>query len=171
MAYYSVPEDDLIEHIDLRGVEVLNATSDDSWSYVLKTGERDQDSLVMTSDDDETLILSVPFNTNIKPTSVRLCGGGCGEVSAFKVVKIFVNKPSMGFEECAKKKPAQVFTVNDCENADGIYILDKTAFDNIRTLTFYFESNVGDTDRTGVTRVEIRGQTMHAADVTQLKPC
>jgi hypothetical protein len=165
--------DDLLAHIDTRGVEVLNAIDDRAWTKILAAGERDQDTLELVTDDDETCILSVPFTTNVKPTHVVIVGGGTNgtDVSACAMVKVFVNKPSLGFEECAKKTPAQTLDAREGASAGGVFELDKTAFDNVRTLTFYFESNVGDTERTSVRRLEIRGRTMDAADVNQLKKC
>ena len=168
-------DDDLLAHIDTRGVEVLNATDDKAWTKILAAGERDQDTLELITDDDETCIVSVPFTTNVKPTHVVIIGGAANDgemsVSACAVVKVFVNKPSLGFEECAKKTPAQTLDARVGARDGGVFELDKTAFDNVRTLTFYFESNVGDTERTSVRRLEIRGRTMDAADVNQLKKC
>ena len=168
-------DDDLLPHIDARAVEVLNATSDDAWRAILCAGARDQATLELATDDDETCVLTVPFTTNVRPTAVVVVGGSSGDdVSACARVKVFVNKPSMGFEECAKKTPAQTLDASASSasaSSEGYFELDKTAFDNVRTMTFYFESNVGDTARTSVRRLEIRGRTMDQADVNQLKKC
>ena len=47
---------DLVEHIDLRGVECLNAERDDMWRHAVCVGERDQETLTLVTDDDEELI-------------------------------------------------------------------------------------------------------------------
>lgn len=163
---------DLVEHIDLRGVECLNAERDDMWRHAVCVGERDQETLTLVTDDDEELILTLPFTSNVRPTRVVIkgCGStrGEGETSSPRRVKIFVNPTALSFQNIGKKTAAQVI---ECQSEDGAYDLDATAFDNVRTLTFYVESNAGGTDKTEISRIEIHGSLADSANMNDLKPC
>ena len=162
---------DLIEHVDLRGVECLNAERDDMWRHAVCVGERDQETLTLVTDDDEELILTLPFTSNVKPTRAVIKGGstrGNEETSAPMRVKIFVNPTALSFQNIGKKTAAQVI---ECSSEDGAYDLDATAFDNVRTLTFYVESNAGGTDKTEISRIEIHGCLADSANMNDLKPC
>ena len=161
----------MIEHVDLRGVECLNAERDDMWRHAVCVGERDQETLTLVTDDDEELILTLPFTSNVKPTRAVIKGGstrGNEETSAPMRVKIFVNPTALSFQNIGKKTAAQVI---ECSSEDGAYDLDATAFDNVRTLTFYVESNAGGTDKTEISRIEIHGCLADSANVNDLKPC
>lgn len=162
---------DLVEHIDLRGVECLNAERDDMWRRAVCVGERDQETLTLVTDDDEELILTLPFTSNVRPTRVVIKGGstrGDEETSAPMRVKIFVNPTALSFQNIGKKTAAQVI---ECRSEDGAYDLDATAFDNVRTLTLYVESNAGGTDKTEISRIEIHGGLADSANMNDLKPC
>ena len=83
-------------------------------------------------------------------------------------VKIFVNPTALSFQIIGKKTAAQVI---ECQSEDGAYDLDATAFDNVRTLTLYVESNAGGTDKTEISRIEIHGSLADSANMNDLKPC
>ena len=97
---------DLIEHVDPRAVECLNALTDESWRNALWPGPRDQASLTLVSDDDEELILRVEFSSNVRPRAVKIAGASAThareDASAPRVVKIFVNAPSLSFENASQ---------------------------------------------------------------------
>ena len=163
---------DLIDHVDQRSVECLNALTDESWRNALWPGPRDQGSLTLVSDDDEELILRVEFSSNVRPRSLKIAGASAThareDASAPRVVKIFVNAPSLSFENAAKRRAAQVVELDGDDEVE----LDVTAFENVRVMTFYVESNVGGTARTEIGRIDIKGELSgELRDVSELKPC
>ena len=163
---------DLIDHVDPRSVECLNALTDESWRHALWPGPRDQASSTLVSDDDEELILRVEFSSNVRPRAVKIAGASAThareDASAPRVVKIFVNAPSLSFENAAKRRAAQVVELDGDDEVE----LDVTAFENVRVMTFYVESNVGGTARTEIGRIDIKGELSgELRDVSELKPC
>ena len=163
---------DLIDHVDERSVECLNALTDESWRHALWPGPRDRASSTLVSDDDEELILRVEFTSNVRPRAVKIAGASAThareDASAPRVVKIFVNAPSLSFENAAKRRAAQVVELDGDDEVE----LDVTAFENVRVMTFYVESNVGGTARTEIGRIDIKGELSgELRDVSELKPC
>ena len=69
------------------------------------------------SDDDEQLILTVPFRQIVNVTSVVIQGPADG--TAPKTVKIFVNKPSLSFDNCGKKATEQLTLTSEQVTAGG----------------------------------------------------
>ena len=65
---------DLVDLIDPRGVECLNALRDTDWTKALTRGERDVETLTLCTDDDEELIVRVEFVKNVRVRRVRVCG-------------------------------------------------------------------------------------------------
>ena len=83
----------MIDHVDPRSVECLNALTDESWRHALWPGPRDRASSTLVSDDDEELILRVEFSSNVRPRAVKIAGASAThareDASAPRVVKIF----------------------------------------------------------------------------------
>ena len=91
------------------------------------------------------------------------------DASAPRVVKIFVNAPSLSFENASQAAGRRRVVELD---GDGEVELDVTAFENVRVMTFYVESNVGGTARTEIGRIDIKGELSgELRDVSELKPC
>ena len=90
---------DLVDLIDPRGVECLNALRDTDWTKALTRGERDEDALTLCTDDDEELILRVEFVKNVRVRKVRVCGVregiGRADASSPKEIRVFVNAATL----------------------------------------------------------------------------
>ena len=166
---------DLVDLIDPRGVECLNALRDTDWTKALTRGERDEDTLTLCTDDDEELIVRVEFVKNVRVRKVRVCGArdgiGRADASAPKEIRVFVNAATpVSFENARKKKPAQTI---DCEkdlDEDGFVDVDAMrTFENVRTMTFFVSENVDGTTRTELARLEAHGAPADEANVSELK--
>ena len=166
---------DLVDLIDPRGVECLNALRDTDWTKALTRGERDVETLTLCTDDDEELIVRVEFVKNVRVRRVRVCGVKDevkrADASAPKEIRVFVNAATpVSFENARRKKPTQTI---DCEkdlDEDGFVDVDAaSAFENVRTMTFFVSENVDGTTRTELARLEIRGAPADEADVRELK--
>ena len=92
-AYGAAAMEDLLESIHWSGCEVLNATKTDAVGSLLKQGLRDQELMIVESDADEQLLISIAFKAKVKVHSIAIKAPADGR--APKSLKLFVNKPSM----------------------------------------------------------------------------
>ena len=139
------------------------------WGNALKQGYREDAGLFCTSDDDEQLIITVPFRQLVNLTSVSVAGPGDG--TAPKSVKIFVNKPNMSFDNC-NKKATETLDLTPEQVADGARVeLDFTQFQNIRCVSFFVETNQGGGDITNVSKIVVSGAPVLTTNMSELKKC
>ena len=135
----------------------------------MKQGYREDGGLFCQSDDDEQLILTVPFRQIVNVTSVVIQGPADG--TAPKTVKIFVNKPSLSFDNCGKKATA-TFALTAAQVASGEVIeLDFTQFQNVRVVSFFVDDNQGGGDVTNVSKIVVNGTPVHTTNMSELKKC
>lgn len=87
---------DLSQHIDWSSVECLNAKPGTSIENVLKQGYREDDALLLQSDTDEQLLVHVPFGQVVRLSGIIIKANGSPS-HAPKVVKLFVDRPTIGF--------------------------------------------------------------------------
>ena len=131
---------DLVDLIDPRGVECLNALRDTDWTKALARGERDVETLTLCTDDDEELIVRVEFVKNVRVRRVRVCGVRdevkAADASAPKEIRVFVNAATpVSFENARRKKPTQTIDCVKDLDEDGFVDLDAaSAFENVRTM-------------------------------------
>jgi len=99
------------------------------------------------SDTDEQLILHVAFNEFVKVHSMKLT---CFNNSANPeenptMVKLFVNRESMGFEDCDDVDPTQEFelTAEDLKEDAKPLLLKYVRFQRVRSITIFIEDNAG----------------------------
>lgn len=96
---------DLLEVIELKSIECLNEQSSHNAANAIKQGYREDDGLYLESDADEQLLINIPFNQAVKLSSITIKGPEDG--SAPKIVKLYVNRPSLGFSDtdavCGRK--------------------------------------------------------------------
>lgn len=139
------------------------------WGNALKQGYREDGGLFCQSDDDEQLILTVPFKQIVNLTSVAIQGPADG--TAPKTVKIFVNKPNLSFDNCGKKATA-TFALTAAQVASGEVIeLDFTQFQNVRVVSFFVDDNQGGGDVTNVSKIVVNGTPVHTTNMSELKKC
>jgi len=139
------------------------------WGNALKQGYREDGGLFCQSDDDEQLILTVPFRQIVNVTSVAIQGPADG--TAPKTVKIFVNKPNLSFDNCGKKATATI-ALTAAQVASGEVIeLDFTQFQNVRVVSFFVDDNQGGGDVTNVSKIVVNGAPVHTTNMSELKKC
>ena len=135
----------------------------------MKQGYREDGGLFCQSDDDEQLILTVPFRQIVNVTSVVIQGPADG--TAPKTVKIFVNKPNLSFDNCGKKATATL-ALTAAQVASGEVIeLDFTQFQNVRALSFFVDDNQGGGEVTNVSKIVVNGTPVHTTNMSELKKC
>uniref|UniRef100_A0A7S0X9Y9 PITH domain-containing protein n=1 Tax=Mantoniella antarctica TaxID=81844 RepID=A0A7S0X9Y9_9CHLO len=162
-------ETDLLEEMDLSSVECLNQATGKDWGNALKQGYREDAGLFCASDDDEQLIITIPFRQIVYLSSIAIQGPADG--TAPKVVKIFVNKPNLSFDNCAKKATEQLtLTADQVTNGEQLE-LDFTQFQNVRVVSIFVDSNQGGGDVTNVSKIIINGAPVHTTNMSELKKC
>ena len=121
------------------------------------------------SDDDEQLILTVPFRQIVNLTSLVIQGPNDG--TAPKKVSIFVNKPNLSFDNCSKK-PTASFDLSAQQVTSGETLeLDFTQFQNVRVVSFFVDGNQGGGDITNVSKIVVNGSPVHTTNMSELKKC
>jgi hypothetical protein len=139
------------------------------WGNALKQGYREDGGLFCQSDDDEQLILTVPFKQIVNLTSVAIQGPADG--TAPKTVKIFVNKPNLSFDNCGKKATGTL-TLTQAQVTTGEVIeLDFTQFQNVRVVSFFVDDNQGGGEVTNVSKIVVNGAAVHTTNMSELKKC
>merc|ERR1712205_129174 len=151
---------DLVEEIEWTSVECLN--QDDSFpaENALKSGLRDQDQMLLKSDADEQLLLTVPFKQLVKLHSLRV------------VAPVGDTAPSMGFEDAENRKAAQEIELTAEQLAgDKPFPLNYVKFQRVSQVTLFFEDNAsgGDEDVTDVARIDLLGFTVETTNMKEFK--
>ncbi|EEH52646.1 uncharacterized protein MICPUCDRAFT_29754, partial [Micromonas pusilla CCMP1545] len=166
-------EVDLIEEIDVNSVECLNSATGKDWGNCVKQGYREDARLLLTSDDDEQIIMSLPFKQLVNLTSLVVVGPD--DDTRPKTVKLFVNKPNLSFDNCGKK-PVATIALTDAQSRGGERVeLEYTDFQNVRRVHVYavlgvfVEDNVGGGDVTNVTKIVLQGHPVQTTNMSDLK--
>lgn len=148
--------------MDKKRLEVLNAEDDDAISSLFK----DDDTVF--SADDEQMIVSLGFSQVVKIHSIRMHAPVDGR--APMEVSLFVNpKNSLDFDDAERAEPTQKLSLSR-EHAEGRPIeLAFVNFQNVTTLTMFFENNQGDKEKTAIRCLEIIGSGRQTTDMSQFK--
>ena len=101
----------------------------------MKQGYREDARLLLTSDDDEQIIMTLPFKQLVNLTSLVVVGPD--DDTRPKTVKLFVNKPNLSFDNCGKK-PVATIALTDAQSRGGERVeLEYTDFQNVRRVHIY----------------------------------
>eukprot|EP00238_Polyblepharides_amylifera_P002061 CAMPEP_0196586012 /NCGR_PEP_ID=MMETSP1081-20130531/52852_1 /TAXON_ID=36882 /ORGANISM="Pyramimonas amylifera, Strain CCMP720" /LENGTH=169 /DNA_ID=CAMNT_0041907745 /DNA_START=50 /DNA_END=559 /DNA_ORIENTATION=- len=159
---------DLLEHIDLQHVECLNEDSNKPFDNVLKQGYREDAGLHLESDTDEQILLNIPFLQVVKLHSMVI--QGLDPEKAPKVVKMFSNRPSLGFSDAADEVAQQEFEFTEEEISSGKPIqLKFVKFQHVRNISIFVESNQGDEETTVINKIQLIGSTVETTNMKELK--
>lgn len=99
------------------------------------------------SDADEQLILHISFHEFVKVHSIKLTSFNRGMEPELNptIVKLFVNRESMGFEDCDDIDPTQEFQLTATDLAEDAkpLALKFVKFQRVRSVTIFIEDNAG----------------------------
>ena len=146
----------------------LQATGKE-WSNAVKPGYREDAGLLCQSDDDEQLIVTIPFRQLVNLTSLIIRGPADG--TAPKKVKVFVNKPNLSFDNCGKKATETVSLTAEQATGEDKIELDFTQFQNVRVISIFVDDNQGGGDVTNVSKIIVNGHPVHTTNMSELKKC
>jgi thioredoxin len=151
-----IGEQDLTEALDPTRCECLNDSSEHSFMNIFK-----DDATYVESDTDEQLLFTVGFRKIVGIKSLKFIApkDGFGP----KKIKIFQNRPNMGFDDCADFKADKevVLTAKDFEVDSPVIPLDYAKFIKVDTLTVFVEGNQGNKEQTRLSRLIIWGKKSH----------
>lgn len=123
---------DVTQHVSRKDLFALNNATDAA--HVLQ-GDA---SLVCRSDADAQLIIGLSFNQTVRLAGLSL-GGPLGAEQP-RLLKLFVNRPALGFEDVADVEAAQEFVLADADLAPGAQLKLKVArFAAVNSLHLFVE--------------------------------
>ncbi|GAA6058788.1 hypothetical protein JCM10212_001904 [Sporobolomyces blumeae] len=141
--------------IDLSQIQCLNEASEHTIRDLLRTPGKDK---WLESDADEQLLLHIPTNSSIKLRALRLTTSASSLKSAPKSIRLFVNQPSLGFDEAESLEPAQEVELTENQaRGDEAVQLRFVRFVNVSHLSIFVASNQGGEDVTRIDKLDLIG--------------
>jgi len=159
---------DLLDCIEWSGIECLNQKPGHTWENALKQGYRENEAVWLESDCDEQIILNLPFNQVIKLHSIHISGPTDG--SGPKRVRLFVNRPSLGFSDATDDASTQDLELSEADltSADPLP-LKFVKFQCVRSLAIFVESNQDDEDVTKLFKLQLLGSPVETTNMSEFK--
>ena len=132
------------------------------------------DNYFCESNDDEQLLIYVPF---ITPVSIWSISFSYEKNKTHPTcIKLFANKPSMTFIDVDDYVPLQIINILPSASLDIDIIIKHEIrlmfqkFQNINSLIIYIEDNNGD-DISRLHSIQIQGKTIKTMDLKKIKKC
>jgi len=159
---------DLNDMIDKSRCYARNESSQYPWTNLLIGDTR----LGCKSDADEQLILHVEFQEFIKVHSIKLTEFNLGRDPSETptIIKLYVNRCNMGFEDVEDVDPTQVLELTAAdlkEDADPIK-LKFVKFQRVKSITFFIEENDGG-DVSALGGLQFIGRTVATTNMKDFK--
>ncbi len=124
------------------------------------------------SDADEQLLLHVAFNEVVKVRSIKLTAfnQGLDEEANPTVIKLFVNRENIGFEDCDDIDPTQTLELSAEDlKEDGKPILLKfVKFQRVNSITLFIEENAG-AEQTSLGGLKFFGRSIGTTNMKDFK--
>jgi len=149
----------LLEFLDSAQLNCLNEADEHGVKSILSNKGKNKGSSYLQSDADEQLLINIPFHQTVRVRSISIQSEDLA--NAPKAIKLFVNKPSLGFEdvEDAKEPEAsQIIQLSEDDVKDGKRInLRFVRFQNVNSLHIFVASNQGGEEETKINSIDIFG--------------
>lgn len=146
----------MVSLIDTRGLECLNEQTDHPIKNAIEDALRENDSVFLSSDCDEQLLINVRFQKTVKLHSLSV--KALNPDHAPTSLKIFVNPISIGFDEAEAQTSTQTLELASDQVVDGAVIPVKfVKFQSVNSLTIFVGGNFGDKDRTVIHSLKFFG--------------
>ncbi|PNH10353.1 hypothetical protein TSOC_002935 [Tetrabaena socialis] len=158
---------DLLEHIDWSQLECLNEQGLHTATNALKQGYREQDELYLESDTDEQLLLNIRFNQRVKLQSIVIKAIDADK--APKSVKLYSNRPHMGFSDTSSVPCAQELELTPAQLKGDPIPLKLVKFSNVDSLSVFVESNQGGEETTKLCKIALFGSSGEVFNVAEIK--
>jgi hypothetical protein len=161
---------DLAEYISWPELECLNQQPSHPVTNVLKQGYREDDGLFLESDTDEQLLIHITFNQAVKLSSLVIRSHET-KGKAPRRVRLFINRPSLGFSEAESEPAPQEIDLTDKELEGTPVQLRFVKFQNVTTLSIFVADNQEEEDTTVIQKIALygtAGQSMNVADIKDM---
>jgi len=160
----------LLEFLDPSQLNCLNEADEHGVKGVISNKGKNKAGGWLESDADEQLLLNIYFNQAVR---VRALVIQAKEIKQGpKNIKLFLNKPALGFEDvedAEEPEAAQVIEVTE-ENLEGKPILLRTVrFTRVTSLHVFVASNQGDEETTRIDAVDILGMPIETTNMSNFK--
>ena len=139
-------------------------------------GYRDDGGLFAESDCDAEVLLNIPFTQAVRLTGLALAAPAAGAAGADpdatpRAVRLFVNRPSLGFAEAASDPAAQELELSaaDAAHPGAVLPLRAARFKGVTCLGVYVSSNAGDAETTQIGALRLLGSAGETFDVAAIK--
>jgi len=159
----------LLEFLDSTQLNCLNEAPQHGIKKILSRGKTVSDSF-LKSDVDEQLLLNIYFNQAVRVRSITI--QSLDLASGPKDIKLFTNKPSIGFEDVeGDQEAAQILSLTEDDVKDGKKIpLKFVRFQSVNSLHVFVASNQGGEEETRIDSLNIFGVPVHATkDLRELR--
>ena len=155
---------DLDEAIDWGACEVLNSRH--TLDRIMRAGPRDQDELVLESDADEQLLLTVAFKGMVKIESMQLAAPGDGR--APKELKLIINRRTIDFSDAEALAGEQVLEIAADRLGERLE-LNFVKFQRVERLTIFVSSNQGDEETSALWGLKLFGAPIFTTNLADFK--
>jgi len=155
----------LLEYLDLSQLNCLNESQNHTFKSIVSNKTKNTaQSKYLLSDADEQLLLNVTFNQAVRVRSIIL---QCNDDDrAPKVIKLFTNKPSLGFEDAEdaeEPEAAQVVELSsEVIKAGKPVPLRFVRFQTVNSLHIFVKSNHGGEDESRIDVFDVLGVPVEA---------
>ncbi|KAI0798130.1 PITH domain-containing protein [Abortiporus biennis] len=161
-------EKSALEHLELSQVNCLNEAGEHTLRSIVASRKKNTSpSTYLLSDVDQELILNLHFNQLVKIRSIVIQSSV--ESQAPKTIKLFINRPAIGFEEAGdavEPDAAQIFELTPEQVKEGKKIpLRFVRFQAVNSLHIFVASNMGDEDETRIDAIDIFGAPLSFSNV------
>jgi len=156
----------LLEFLETNQLNCLNEAPEHSIKTILSSKGKTSSKSFLQSDTDEQLLLNIYFNQVVRVRSIviqasSISSGPEESSSGPKKIKLFINKPSLGFEDVEDaEEPAasQVLEISEDTLKNGTRIpLRFVRFQSVNSLHIFVASNHGGEDKTNIDVIDIFG--------------
>ena len=103
----------------------------------------------------------------VKIKSVRILAPDAAQ--APRTVKLFTNRPSLGFGDVEDIPATQEFTIEEDKATDALLTLRFVKFQTVNSVTIFIDDNQGGGDVTTIGRIEFFGEGRDAMDVGKIQ--
>ncbi|ETM01159.1 hypothetical protein L917_02222 [Phytophthora nicotianae] len=125
------------------------------------------DSLVLKSDADEQLMLYLEFQDAVKVFSLNIVAPQGEE--APRVIKLYVNRPHLGFSDAGDVDPTQTIELKDEDLLpENDVELRFVKFQRVKSLTVFVEENNG-AEETVISSLKFFGERLAGTNMNELK--
>lgn len=131
--------------------------------------------MTLKSDTDHQLLITLQFEQSVKLSALKFFG--VSEGTAPSEIRLFINKPDLGFGDAEDAASTQdlLLTAGDNNLTSGgsekCVNLKYVKFQNVNTLTIFVNENLGGEEVTEIKYLEVHGAKGEATNMADWKPC